>query len=302
MRPATPAFAVSLVAMAVMVTACQDSSSLAGSDIAIERMVTLAPSVTEVAFAVGLGTKVVGVGDYCQWPPEARAKPRLGGLFNPNLEGIVALKPQLAVLLPSENDLGRQLGRLGVEILTVRSETILDLEETITAISQRCGVEARGQRLIERLRAELAPRPIANGQTVLISVGRAPGAPSEVRVAGPGTFLDQLVTRLGATNAFGDLQTTYPLVNLEVVLTRSPDFIFELSAVELGAEAKEVLRQDWLAFPQLESANDGRIHVFDGDFTVVPGPRLPLLYNAMASAIQRSPTPPTPAPTSGQSP
>ncbi|MCH9650684.1 MAG: helical backbone metal receptor [Deltaproteobacteria bacterium] len=290
MKFSVPHFLYVVVATAIMATACQNRSLPTGSDSAVDRLITLAPSVTEIAFAVGLGDRVVGVGDYCQWPPEARTKPRLGGLFNPNLEGIVDLQPQLAVLLPSENELGRQLGRLGVEVLTVRSETLLDLEETIIALSRRCGVEARGQQLVERLRKNLAPRPIAEGHTVLISVGRAPGSPSEVRVAGPGTYLDQLVTRLGATNVFADLETTYPLVNLEVILARSPDFIFELSAVELTTEAKQAFRQDWLAFPQIKAAEQGQVHIFDGDFTVVPGPRLPALYDAMASALQTSPT------------
>ena len=284
MRRTRPVYGL-LVATSLWMAACGERPQEAAERQPAERILTLAPSVAEIAFSLGLGERVVGVGDYCRWPPEIADKPRVGGLFNPNLEAMVSLRPQLAILLPSEGDLGSQLSRLGVEILTVRSETIADLEESITAIAQRCGVEARGRQLVGELEAALAPRAVGEGMSVLISVGRGAGSLSELRVAGPDTFLSELILRLGARNAFGDLAISYPMVSLEEVLARSPDVIFELSALEASPGAQQELRHDWLAFPQIEASRAGRIYVFSGDFTVVPGPRLPRLYGDMARAL-----------------
>src|SRR5262249_5328322 len=112
-----------------------------------QRIVALTPSVEETLFALGLGRRIVGVGDYCRWPPEPRSLPQLGGLFNPNLEPIVSLKPDLAVLIPSERDLGLKLGRVGVSSLIVKNESVADVEQSFLEIARRCGVPAEGERL-----------------------------------------------------------------------------------------------------------------------------------------------------------
>ncbi len=249
------------------------------------RIVTLAPNLTEMAFSLGLGERIVGVGDFCNWPPEATRKPRLGGLINPNLERIIALRPQLAILHNSEVDIGRQLQRVGIGVLVVKSATLLDVEVGIVSIAKQCGVVARGDELLASFRADLAAKPIARGKTIMLTLGRFPGRPAEVRVAGPGTFLDDLVQRLGATNVFQDAPFAYPLVGLEEVLTRAPQVIFELNGESLSPAQEEELRQDWQDFPQLTQGSGTLIRYISGDFAVVPGPRLPLLYQAMAEAL-----------------
>jgi iron complex transport system substrate-binding protein len=251
--------------------------------------VTPAPNLTEIAFALGLGDRVVGVGDYVRWPPAAADRPRLGGLLNPNLERIVALKPDLALLLPSERDMAGRLQALGIEILIVPIESIDDLSAGVLAVARHCGVEAAGQALAERLRRQLAPRRQASGQRVLLTAGRSPGRPAELLVAGPGTFLDELLGRLGAVNVFQDAAVLYPQVSLEVVLDRKPEVILELRAEDLTPDEVERLRQDWQAYPEIPAVRAGAIHVVTGDWTLIPGPRLPRLYQAMAAALDGSP-------------
>jgi iron complex transport system substrate-binding protein len=254
------------------------------------RIVTLAPSITEIAFALGLGARIVGVGSFANYPPEARDKPRLGGLTDPNLERLVALDPQLAILLPSEDDVAGPLQRLGVEVMTVESETLEDLEDSVLAIAQRCGVEPAGQALVEDLRRDLAPRAVAEGARVMITIGRQPGAPAEVLVAGPGTFLDELVRRLGAENVFADAGLRYPIVGLEEILRRRPEVIVELQSTPLSpeedAELADALREDWKRVPGLAAAGTGRVELISGEFTLIPGPRLPELYRRLAEALE----------------
>lgn len=254
------------------------------------RIVVLAPSLTETLFALGLGPRVVGVGDFSHFPPEVLSRPRLGGLFDPNLERIVALHPDLAVLLPSERDLGDKLSRLGIASLVVRNENLADVEHGFTAIADRCGVPETGRRLAAELHRDLAPRPPRPPRKgaplrVVLSVGRQAGRLTDLLVAGPGTFYDELLTRLGARNAFADAPVRYPQVALEEVLTRAPEVILEIREDLPSPAVARQLTTEWWGLPQLQAASRAQVFVLAGDYVVVPGPRLPRLYREMGQIL-----------------
>lgn len=251
-----------------------------------QRVIVLTPSLTETLFALGLGDRVVGVGDYTTWPPEALTRPKLGGLFNPNLERIVTLKPDLAVLLPSEKDLGAKLRPLGSDLLIVPSESLADVERSFHTIANRCGVAEAGERLAAEWRNGLAPKPLPGPKLkVMLSVGRRAGDLGEMLVASKGTFFDELLTRLGVENAFPDGPTLYPEVGLEEVVARKPDIILELRADPIAAEKAADLIRDWQPLNQVPAVRNGRIEILAGGHVVVPGPRLPQLYKEMREAL-----------------
>lgn len=251
-----------------------------------QRVIVLTPSLTETLFALGLGDRVVGVGDYTTWPPEALARPKLGGLFNPNLERIVTLKPDLAVLLPSEKDLGAKLRPLGSDLLIVPSESLADVERSFHTIAGRCGVPEAGERLATDWRNGLAPDPLPGPKLkVMLSVGRRAGDLGEMLVASKGTFFDELLTRLGVENAFPDGPTLYPEVGLEQVVARKPDVILELRADPIAAEKAADLIRDWQPLDRIPAVRNGRIEIIAGGHVVVPGPRLPQLYKEMREAL-----------------
>lgn len=254
----------------------------ASAGAAPERILTLAPNLTEIAFALGLGDRVVGVGDYVSWPAEARELPALGGLFDPNLERAVALEPDLALVLPSQDRVARHLERVGVATLTVGIETLEDLEAAVLAIAERCGVPGAGRELARRLRRELAPRPVPGAPATMVSVDRPPGRTEGVLVAGPGTHFHELLERLGAQNAFADAPVRYAEVGLEEVLARSPGAVLELRPEPPAEDARARLLADWRRFPDLR----GRTRVIAGDWTMVLGPRVPTLYRAMEQALR----------------
>ncbi|HXO28088.1 MAG TPA: helical backbone metal receptor [Thermoanaerobaculia bacterium] len=250
------------------------------------RIVSLAPSLTETLFALGLGDRVVGVDDYSVWPAAAAAKPRIGGLFNTNLEKIVTLRPDLALLLPSEHDVAAKLRGLGVASLIVPVETLADVERSFVAIARRCGVAPAGERLAASWRAELAPRPVPGGAlAVMLSVGRQPGRLTGILAAARGTFLDELLVRLGAVNVFADAATRYPQVGLEEVVARAPRVILELRSDPTPPALTAALVHDWRQLPTVPAVRDGRIFVIAGDYVLVPGPRLPLLYRDLRQAL-----------------
>ncbi len=249
----------------------------------------LAPNVSETLFALGLGDRVVGVGSYSNWPAEAARKPRLGGLFDANLERIVALHPDLAVLLPSERDLAVKLAPLGIETLTLPNETLADVERSFHTVAERCGVPREGDRLAAEWRAGLAPQALPNRPRVLLSVGRQEGRLADVLVAGPDTFYQELLDRMGAVNVFADAPVRYPKVSLEEVVARAPDFIVELRGEAVSPEAARSLVRDWDQLANVPAVRAGRVVILAGDWTGIPGPRLPQLYGELRKALAGAP-------------
>ena len=246
------------------------------------RIVSMSPNVTEILFALGLGERVVGVDDFSDHPPEAAAKTRLGGFVDPDLERIVTLRPDLAVMLKSQADLGRQLERLGIDVLRVDNQDLDDVAASMVAIGRRAGVAERGEAAAEAFRAALAPRPVAGGRRVMVAVGRTPGSTGEVMVAGPDSYPYEMVARLGAENVFADLGARYATVGAEEVVARAPEQVVELHWQRLDTATEAAMAAEWRALlgPEVEVA------VVDGPEVVVPGPRLPQVYDRLEAALR----------------
>jgi ABC-type hemin transport system substrate-binding protein len=281
---AGPALAVALAAAALAAAPAAPRAQPA------RRIIAVAPSAAELLFALGLGDRVVGVGEYVAWPPQATRLPRLGGLLDPRLETVVGLHPDLAVLLPSERELGERLTALGVEVLVVPHETIADVAQAARRVARRAGVPAAGERFAAAFERELLPAPLPahlpnqGHPRVMLVAERERGQLAQLLLAGPRTFLDELLARLGGTNAVADSPLPWPQVSLEEVVARRPDVIVELQPRRLGAAEAAALRADWRTVPGLEPATV-RVAVVSGDWALVPGPRLPTLYRELRRAL-----------------
>ncbi len=245
----------------------------------------MAPSVAEIVFDLGLGDRVVGVGDYAMWPPEVLSKPRIGGLFDVRLEKIVELQPDLAVLLPGEEQLAAQLRELGVEVLTVEHESLADVEASMLTIAERMEVEAAGRELVARFRRALEPRPLPAAVPVLIAVTREAGNLGEILVAGPGTFYDELLGLLGVDNAFAGSALSYPQVSAEGVLRHAPRAIVELQPQQLSLDGERRLLADWRELPRLPAVEQDCLRIVAGDHVLLPGPRVTRLYRELREAL-----------------
>lgn len=249
-----------------------------------QRIIALAPSAAETLHVLGLSQRVVGVGDYVNWPPELASKKKLGGLFNPDFESIVALAPDLAILLESEVSLSSQLEAVGIEVLVVPSESLGDVERAVELIAERCGVAERGADFLRQWRLDLRPDPIGESLRVALVVGREPQRLGDMVVAGPGTFFDQLLSRLGVSNAFYDGDSHYPQVGLEEIIRRRPDVVLEIQPFHLHEPREEALRYDWA---QLDRLGEGLacIEFVGGNHVLIPGPRLPQVLAELRVAL-----------------
>jgi iron complex transport system substrate-binding protein len=247
----------------------------------------MAPSITEVVFAMGLGDRVVGVSDFCDYPPEARKKPKIGGLVNPNMEAIVSLDPDLVIALPNvtHESLFRTLRHLGIRVLELPNDTLGDLFGTIRAIGKATSSEAAAEEMVRRLETKfdevhrkvaLAPR-----RRVMFVVGIEP-----LFVAGSGTFIDELITIAGGENIAGDSISKYPQIGIESVIARAPDVILYTSLnFELTPEQEAEAKKLWSVYPSLPAVREGRIRGLEADYVTLAGPRLEMGVEQIARAI-----------------
>ncbi len=257
-----------------------------------QRIISLSPGITEVLFAVGAGNRVVGVTNYCAWPAEALDRPKVGGFLDPNYEAMVALRPDLVLLMPSHRDHRAELERLGLRYEVVDQTRLEDIRASILTIGALCGKEelARGietelARRVEvvKTRAAALPRP-----RVLLSSGRdlRSGTLNEVYIVGPTTFLGNLLALAGGENVFTDTTMDYPALSGEAILRLNPEVIVEFTnGIEAMGVSREQVVAAWKALPGLAAAESGRIAVLDGAYLTIPGPRVADTLEALAAAI-----------------
>ena len=195
-----------------------------------QRIISLSPATTEVLFALELGDRIMGVTSFCDYPPEAKQKAKVGGMSNPSLESIVALKPDLVVLTtdgnPQEVDERLRSMKLRTSVWTAR--TLAELPGGIRELAKALDVADRGEKLasdIERSLKKYALRRSASSQNrprikVLYIVW-----PEPLLVAGPGTAIHDAIMLLGMENTASRARTSYPRYSIEEVLREAPDIL-----------------------------------------------------------------------------
>jgi iron complex transport system substrate-binding protein len=284
-----------LLIIAVSATACRPTPTQRVSPetaAAPARIVSLAPSVTEVLFALGLGDRVVGVTRFCRYPPEAERIPDVGGYLDLNFEAIVALAPDLVVAIQDHDAARTRLEDLGVPVLQVDQESLAGILDSISAIADACGVPDRGRRLADEIRGRMAAveRRVHGRQRprVLAVVGRevGHGSLSNVWVAGRTTFYDELIELAGGTNVAPASAVVYPEISREGLYHLDPDVILDLLADldERGVDPAEAMA-DWGDLPMLAAVRSHRVHEIVHELAVVPGPRIGQLVEEIARAL-----------------
>ncbi len=190
------------------------------------RIISLAPSITEILYALGAEGELVGDTNYCDYPPEAKLKPHVGEVVNPSLERIVALKPDLVFGTAEANrrEVIDQLARVGIPLYGLTAHNLEQTFVSIQDVGEVLGRHKEARQLLAGLRARAAtvekrvagqPRP-----KVLFVVWYRP-----LITAGPDTFISDLIHRAGGISISDDLRGEWPRLSLEVALQRDPDVI-----------------------------------------------------------------------------
>jgi iron complex transport system substrate-binding protein len=238
------------------------------------RIISLAPNLTEILYDLGLGERVIAVSRYCNYPPEVKAKPKIGGMSNPSLEVIVAMKPEMVVLTDDGNPraIERKLRQLGVRTHVFRAKRLADLPREIRALGTALDVhvlaDQRAARIESVIRqyAEKAQSSARHApQKVLFVV-----QPDPLLVAGPGTAIDDVLKLLGLQNIAADAKTQYPRYSLEEVIRQSPDIIFIGKAHDaVMAQSRRFLSK----LSRVDAVHLGRVY-YIGDPLFRLGPRI----------------------------
>jgi len=254
------------------------SSAAAGGP---ARIVSLNPSLTAILLSLGAGDLLVGIDDFsAQQQPALAALPTVGGLYDPSLEAVVALRPDLVVLVPSaaQRDFRARLESLGVPVLAlapVRFEEVLRSIETLGARTGHAAAAQARMAAIEAARAEVEraakgrPRPRA-----VLVLEREP-----LFVAGAGSFIDDMMRAAGAQNVGAEFSEPYPRASLEWLVAARPDVILDASS-EPG-EPKEF----WSRWPSIPAVAKGRVVQLPPGVVTLPGPQLDRALRLLSKAL-----------------
>lgn len=248
------------------------------------RIVSLTPALTEILFAVGAGDRVVGVTDYCDFPPEAKTRPKVGGYVNPSIEAVVALKPDLVVVSPGpgNRDAALAMRRAGLRVEVVQAETLDESLEAIASVAGLTGHTAEGTALVQRIRSRLdaVSRRVAALPRVatLFCLQVDP-----IIAAGKDTLPSQLLEIAGGRNVV--TETRYPRLGLESVVADKPELILQsrMDAPAPGDQGAE--SAFWGRWPQIPAVAKKRVVVLSGGLALRPGPRVADAAEELAAIV-----------------
>jgi iron complex transport system substrate-binding protein len=252
-----------------------------------QRIVSIIPSTTEMLFAMGAGARVVGVGNYDRYPPEALTRTKVGGLIDPDVERIMSLKPDLVVVYGTQNDLRTQLDRAKIPMFLYQHAGLPDVTSTIRELGARVGNVKESAALADRIEAEIAdvrkrvagrPRP----RTLLV-FGRDAETLRGIYASGAIGFLADMLDAAGGANVFDDVKRQSIQTTSELAVARAPDVIIEIGVDTASASGRNL--RAWESLPSIPAVRNKRIYQLRGDEMMNPGPRISLAVRRVAEAL-----------------
>jgi iron complex transport system substrate-binding protein len=240
------------------------------------RIISLAPSTTEMIFALGMGDSVVGVTDHCDYPVEARDIERVGGMGPANIEKLLSLSPDLVITtsIPSD-DICKLLSRSGIELLVTKIHNIQSMFEGLRHVGHAVGKPERAEKVIAEMQAELdlaqqlySNIPREQRTRVFIEIWYDP-----ITTVGSTSFIDDVIIRAGGANVAHNISQTYPRINPEKVIQWDPDVIITCYMGREGHTPEQMAKR--IGWADISAVKSRRIiNDFPSDLILRPGPRL----------------------------
>jgi iron complex transport system substrate-binding protein len=273
-------FLVALLSLVLALTACaptgqtpleyvvDDLGRLVTINGTPQRIISLAPSNTEILFALGLGDKVVGVTMYCDYPPEAQDKEKVGDYYGPDIEKIIALQPDLVLATDFHRfDLIPALEEQGITVFAVAPQTLEDVLGSIQKIGQITGKETEALELVNGMRSQIEEiedqtKDLEEKPMVFYMTWHDP-----MWTVGRDTWIDDLINIAGGVNIFSPNFGGGAMVEIEWVILLNPEIIITSEwSYDWALNATELVSTN--------ASQTGRIYTFDDDLAQRPGPRL----------------------------
>lgn len=251
-----------------------------------QRIVSFGPSITEILFALGLGEKVVGVSDFSDYPEEAKSKPLVGNAFAPSIETLVALEPDLVFTLEHQ-ELNSQLEALGMTYIIIDPKDIDGILKDIELIGVVTGTEDEATELVESMEDTIDRVLTLVGSASEVSVFFIVDATDLTRpwTAGPGSFIDALITMAGGENIAAEAEGEWVELSLEYIVAADPDLII-IQTMTGGVPTVSIeTLEEHPIWGEMRAVREGNIFLINGDLVSRSGPRIVQGLEEMAEII-----------------
>jgi iron complex transport system substrate-binding protein len=267
----------------------------AAADTIPRRVISLIPATTEMMFAMGAGSRLVAVGSFDRFPPEATRLPKVGALLDPDTERILALRPDLVIVYNTQTELKRSLERASIAYYSYEHRAMPDIMTTIRELGRRIGFAGQADTLAAAMERELARvRATVSGQArprTMLVFERDTSSLQNIYASGGYGFIADLLDIAGGDNVFADIKQQAIQTSTEMILARRPDVIIEF---RYGDSAKNLYpardARAWSSLGSVPAVKDKRIHVLVGDEFVVPGPRITVAAERLARVLHPRPS------------
>ncbi len=247
------------------------------SDNKPQRIVSLSPNLTQVIYALGYMDQVVGVTIFDEYPPQVIDLPKVGGWINPNYEAILALKPDLVVLMKDQDiSFGDKLRTLGLKTFIAKSnDSIKDIIQAISDLGEILGESEEAKKLTLGIQSDLneieQKTKNTKKKSVMIVVGRNPGTLEDIYVIGRNNYMDELITLAGGENVVENERNALKITK-EAIFSYNPDVIIEINHQQIDREA-EILAI-WNTLKQVEAVKNNQVHILSSKVLLHPSQRI----------------------------
>jgi len=236
------------------------------------KIITLAPALTEIVYLLDCGKSIIGNTVFCNYPPDAKTKQKVGGFLDINSEIILKLNPELIISYPEHRDKLRILGNR-IEILTVKHISVSDILNSIKAIGKRIGKYKKANTIVESIKSGLyGKQRVKNAKRVLFIADRNSDSLRTMYIIGKRGFLNELLNLSGGINVYNG-SIPYPSISIESVTAMNPDIIIELSFYKNENRKRSTLKL-WNEYPMIKAVKNKKIYFLTEDFWQKPGPRI----------------------------
>ena len=249
-----------------------------------QRVISLAPNITEIVFALQRGQRLVGVTTYSDYPPEAKKIPKVGSYIHLDLERIVALKPDLCLAIKDGNprDMAMRLGALGIPVYAVDPKNLESVQETLVRVGRLLQAEDNAAGIVADMRARISAVDAVVGRSetmprVFFQIGVSP-----IVSVGTNTFIHELIVRAGGLN-LTEGPLPYPRYSREQVIGMAPDVII-VTSMEKTVEFEKIISQ-WSQWPNIPAVRNNNVFVQSSNLFNRPTPRLVDALEVLAKLI-----------------
>ncbi len=240
-----------------------------------KRIVSLSPSINEIIYGIGDWKNVVGVTIYSDFPPEVTNLPTVGGWINPNLEAIVALKPDLVIMIKDQDKIfGDKIRKLGLKTLFIESTTIKDISDSIIKIGKALGRDKEAGEVSENFESTLDEIRLktknASLKRVLFVVGRNPGTLEDIYIISRKSYIDQIITIAGGENIIKN-DVFSVKISKEAILSLNPEVIIEVNHEKIN---KEETLKVWNALKEVSAVKNKEVYILTDTVLLHPSQRV----------------------------